>query len=259
MPRDKIVIATKFAFEFNDKGERAGLNSSPQHIKKTIEGSLKRLGTDYIDLYYQHRVDPKTPIEDTVGAVADLIKEGKVRHIGLSEASSTTIRKAHKTHPISALQSEYSLWERGVETTVLPTLKELGIGFVPYSPIGRGFLSGTIKSFDDLPATDWRRTNPRFTKENFESNFEIVRLVNELAKALGVTSSQVALAWLLKQDLQIVPIPGTKQLRYIEENTAAAFLEVSDSVWAPLEAKLKSFKVQGERYSSDMMKTIDVE
>ncbi len=257
LPREKLVIATKFAWRFSEKNERVALDSSPQHIKKAVEGSLKRLGTDYIDLYYQHRVDPQTPIEDTVGAMADLVKAGKIRHIGLSEASSGTIRRAHKIHPITAVQSEYSVWERGVEVSVLPTLRELKIGFVPYSPIGRGFLSGTIKKFEDLPADDWRRTSPRFSKENFAQNFELVTEVKALADKVQATPSQVALAWILKQGENIVPIPGTKRLQYLEENSTSVFLQISPEQWAPLENKLKTFKPQGDRYTADMMKLLD--
>jgi len=257
IPRDKLVIATKYAWRFNNKGERVALDSSPQHVKQAVEGSLKRLGTDYIDLLYQHRVDPNTPIEDTIGAVADLIKEGKVRHAGLSEAGVETIRRAHKVHPIAALQSEYSLWERGVEVSILPTVRELKIGFVPYSPIGRGFLSGKIQKFEDLPADDWRRTNPRFSKENFELNFELVKEVKALAAKIKATPAQVALAWLLKQDEHIVPIPGTKHMNYLEENSNAAFLKITADQWAPLEAKLKTFKPHGDRYTADMMKLLE--
>jgi len=257
IPRDQLVIATKFAWEFGPNGERIQLNSKPAHIKKMVEGSLKRLGTDYIDLYYQHRVDPNTPIEDTVGAVSDLIKEGKVRHIGLSEASAATIRRGHKVHPITAVQSEYSIWERGVETEVLPACRELGIGFVPYSPIGRGFLSGKIKTFDDLPADDWRRTNPRFSRENFSRNFELVKAVEAIAQNVGATPSQVALAWLLKQGEHIVPIPGTKRIAYLEENARSAFLKISKDQWAPLETQLKTFHPAGDRYTADMMKLLN--
>lgn len=255
--RDQVIVATKFAFAINSKGERTGLDSSPKHIKTTVEGSLKRLGTDYIDLYYQHRVDPKTPIEDTVGAMADLVKAGKVRHLGLSEASAATIRRAHKVHSITALQSEYSLWERGVEVKILPLLKELGIGFVPYSPLGRGFLSGAIKSLADLPQDDWRRSNPRFSGDNFNKNFELVSEVKRLAEKLGATPSQVALSWLLKQSASIVPIPGTKRIKYLEENAAAVSLSVTSAQWEPLESLLKTFKPFGDRYTADMMKTLD--
>jgi aryl-alcohol dehydrogenase-like predicted oxidoreductase len=257
VPRDQVVIATKFAWEFSEKGERTRLNSSAKHIKSVVEGSLKRLGTDYIDLYYQHRVDPNTPIEETVGAVADLIKAGKVRHIGLSEAGAATIRRAHAVHPITAVQSEYSLWERGVEDAVLPTVQELGIGFVPYSPIGRGFLTGTIQKIEDLPADDWRRTNPRFAGENFKHNLELVEAVKQLAASVGATPTQIALAWLLKQGESIVPIPGTKRIKYLEENAQAALIQLTDAQWAPLEEKLRNFRTHGERYTSDMMKLLD--
>ena len=257
LPRDQLIVATKFAWEFNAKGERTRLNSSPAHIKKTVEGSLKRLGTDYIDLYYQHRLDPNTPIEDTVGALADLVKQGKIRHIGLSEVGAATIRRAHATHPITAIQSEYSLWERGVEEKVLPVVKELGIGFVPYSPIGRGFLSGTIQKIEDLEASDWRRTNPRFAEENLQHNLELVSEVKKLATAVNATPAQISLAWLLAQGEHIVPIPGTKRIQYLEENARAASLKVSAEQWAPLEHKLKTFHPAGTRYTPDMMKLLD--
>ena len=257
IPRDKVIIATKFAWEINEKGERVKLNSSPAHIKKAVEGSLKRLGTDYIDLYYQHRLDPNTPIEDTVGAVADLIKAGKVRHIGLSEVGAATIKRAHATHPITAIQSEYSLWERGVENTVLPTVKDLGIGFVPYSPMGRGFLTGTIQKLEDLPEGDWRKTNPRFAEENLQHNLSLVGEVRNLAEKVHGTPAQIALAWLLKQGSHIVPIPGTKRLKYLEENVKSVFLEIPKADWAPLEEKLKTFKAAGTRYSAEMMKLLD--
>src|SRR5262249_36091787 len=195
--RQDVIIATKFAMKFGPNGEVLGLDSSPAHIKSSIEGSLRRLGTDYIDLYYQHRLDPKTPIEDTVGAMSDLVKAGKVRYIGLSEVGPGTIRRAHKTHPVTAVQSEYSLWTRGIEERLLPTLPELGIGLVAYSPIGRGFLSGKIKSPSDLPESDWRRNNPRFQEENFEHNFRLVRIVEKIAASNRVTAAQVALAWVL--------------------------------------------------------------
>ena len=257
IPRDRVVIATKFAWEFNEKGERTRLNSSPAHIKKMVEGSLKRLGTDYIDLYYQHRLDTNTPIEETVGAVADLIKAGKVRNIGLCEVSEKTIRRAHATYPIAAIQSEYSLWERGVEEKVLPVLKELGIGFVPYSPIGRGFLSGKIQNLEDLEPTDWRRTNPRFAEESMKHNLTLVSEVKKLADQNGATPAQVALAWFLKQGEFIVPIPGTKRISYLEENSKAAFLKIPETQWAPLEVMLKDFETSGTRYTSDMMKLLD--
>lgn len=255
--RDQVVIATKFAWEFGPGGERTRLNSSPAHIKKTIEGSLKRLGTDYIDLYYQHRLDPNTPIEDTVGALADLVKTGKVRYIGLSEVGPGTIRRAHKVHPISAIQSEYSLWERGVEEKVLPTLRELGIGFVPYSPMGRGFLTGKIQSMDDLEEGDWRRHNPRFQGENLKHNLRIVEEVRKIASAHSATPAQVALAWLLRQGPDIVPIPGTKRVKYLEENAQAASLNLPASAWTELDRHLAAFKTAGTRYPEDALKLID--
>lgn len=257
VPRHEVVIATKFAWEINDKGERTGLNSSPGHIKKAVEGSLKRLGTDYIDLYYQHRLDPKTPIEDTVGALADLISAGKIRHIGLSEVGPDTIRRAHKTHAITAVQSEYSLWERGVEEKVLPVLRELGIGFVPYSPIGRGFLAGKIEKIEDLEASDWRRTNPRFAEENLQHNLSLVSEVRTLAEKVHATPAQIAIAWLLKQGNDIVPIPGTKRIAYLDENVGSTFLHISDEQWKPLQDKLKIFTTAGTRYTPDMMKLLD--
>jgi aryl-alcohol dehydrogenase-like predicted oxidoreductase len=255
--RDKVVIATKFAWMFNEKNERTTLNSKPDHIKKSIEGSLKRLGTDYVDLYYQHRLDPATPIEDTVGALADLVKAGKIRAIGLSEVGPATIRRAHKVHPLSAVQSEYSLWERGVETKVLPTLRELGIGFVPYSPIGRGFLTGKINKPEDLPENDWRKNNPRFVAENFKHNIQLVDHVKKIATANKATPAQVALAWLLRQGQDIVPIPGTKRITYLEENAKAADLQLPPTAWAELDNALTSFKTAGLRYPADMMKYLD--
>lgn len=255
--REKVIIATKFAFTFNDKGERIGLDSSPAHIKKSIEGSLKRLGTDYIDLYYQHRLDPKTPIEDTIGALSVLIKAGKVRYIGLCEVGPGTIAKAHQVHPLSAIQSEYSLWERGVEKDILPTLKELQIGFVPYSPMGRGFLSGKIQTPEDLDETDWRRHNPRFQKENMQHNLALVEKLKEIAKENHVTPAQIALAWLLKQRQDIVPIPGTKHVKYLEENIRAISIELPDSAWTTLDKALNDFKTAGLRYDEENMKSID--
>lgn len=255
--RPKVIIATKFAWKFGPKGEQIGLDSSPAHIKETIEGSLRRLGTDYIDLYYQHRLDPNTAIEDTVGALSRLVRHGKVRYIGLSEVGPGTIRRAHNVHPLSAIQSEYSLWERGVEEKVLPTLRELGIGFVAYSPMGRGFLSGKIKSVNDLEESDWRRNNPRFQGENFEHNFKLVEIIKEIASKNRATPSQVALAWLLKQGSDIVPIPGTKHVKYLEENARAADLTLPGSAWAALEKMLSSFKTAGLRYPEAVMKFVD--
>jgi aryl-alcohol dehydrogenase-like predicted oxidoreductase len=255
--RDAVVIATKFAFTFDAKGERTGLNSRPDHIKKTVEGSLKRLGTDHIDLYYQHRLDPQTPIEDTVGAMAELVKEGKVRYLGLSEVGPAILRRAHAVHPLTALQSEYSLWERGVEEKILPVLRELGIGLVPYSPIGRGFLTGAFQSPEQLAGDDWRRDNPRFQGENFKRNLRLVEEVQRIAAAAGVTAAQVALAWLLGQGEDIVPIPGTKRIKYLEENAAAADLRLDPSLWSRLDAVLAGFQTSGARYPENAMKFID--
>src|SRR5580704_15059714 len=222
--RDKVVLSTKFGF-ISHRGAGIGhLDSSQQSIRTAIEGSLKRLGTDYIDLYYQHRVDPNTPIEDTVGALAELVAEGKVRHIGLSEAGPDTIRRAHAVHPLAALQTEYSLWTRDPEAELLPLLRSLGIGFVPYSPLGHGFLTGKIRSPDQLSDDDWRKTNPRFAGENFQRNLRIVDEVRAVAAEAGATPAQVALAWLLAQGDDIAPIPGTKRVARVEENTAADHL-----------------------------------
>jgi len=217
--RDKVVVATKFGF-MSHTG-RPQVDSSPANIRIAIEGSLRRLDTDYIDLYYQHRVDPETPIEDVVGSLAELVGEGKVRHIGLSEAWVDTIRRAHAVHPITALQSEYSLWTRDPEAEVLPLLRELGIGFVPYSPLGHGFLTGHIRSIDDLADNDWRKTNPRFTGDNFQRNLRIADEVQAVASEVGATPAQVALAWQLAKGDNLVPIPGTKRVARVEENVAS--------------------------------------
>ncbi|GII55625.1 aldo/keto reductase [Planotetraspora thailandica] len=219
--RGEVVLATKFGF-LSHAGRPSGqLDSSPASIRTAVEGSLKRLGTDYIDLYYQHRVDPQVPIEDTVGTLAELVTEGKIRHIGLSEASPETIRRAHAVHPVAAVQTEYSLWTRDPEARVLPVLRELNIGFVPYSPLGHGFLTGKIRSTDDFDDTDWRKNNPRFTGENFQRNLRIADEVQAVAIEAGVTPAQVALAWLLTRGEDIAPIPGTKRVARVEENTAA--------------------------------------
>ena len=209
--RDEVVLATKFANVRGPKGEFLGVRGDPQYVRECCDASLKRLGLDVIDLYYQHRVDPKTPIEETVGAMADLVRAGKVRHLGLSEAAPATIRRAAKVHPIAALQTEYSLWSREPEAEILPTVRELGIGFVPYSPLGRGFLTGQFKSFDDLPADDYRRNAPRFQGDHFRKNLELVGRIKQIAAAKGCTPSQLALAWVLARGQDIVPIPGTKQ------------------------------------------------
>jgi aryl-alcohol dehydrogenase-like predicted oxidoreductase len=227
--RDKVALATKFGFVSHAGGGPGVLDSSPSNIRAAVEGSLKRLGTDYIDLYYQHRVDPNTPIEDTIGALGQLVAEGKIRYIGLSEAGPNTIRRAHTIHAIAALQTEYSLWSREPEVELLPLLRELGIGFVPYSPLGHGFLTGDIKSPDQLSNDDWRKTNPRFTGENFQHNLRIVDEVKVVAAELDATPAQVALAWLLAQGDDIAPIPGTKRVSRVEENIAADRLELNDN------------------------------
>ena len=217
--RDQVVLATKFGFMSNTG--RSGPDSSPENIRIAVEGSLRRLDTDYIDLYYQHRVDPETPIEEVVGALSELVTQGKIRHIGLSEAWVDTIRRAHALHPITALQSEYSLWTRDQEAEVLPLLRELGIGFVAYSPLGHGFLTGAIRSIDDLDESDWRKTNPRFTGDNFQRNLRIAEEVQDVAAEVGATPAQVAIAWLLTKGDHIAPIPGTKRVARVEENVAA--------------------------------------
>jgi aryl-alcohol dehydrogenase-like predicted oxidoreductase len=252
--RDEIVLATKFGF-VSHAGDGPGvLDSSPANIRTAVEGSLKRLGTDHIDLYYQHRVDPNTPIEDTVGALAELIAAGKVRHIGLSEAAPATIRRAHAVHPIAALQTEYSLWTRDPEAELLPLLRELGIGFVPYSPLGHGFLTGTIRSPEDLSDDDWRKTNPRFTGENFQRNLRIVDEVEAVASEADATPAQVALAWLFAQGDDIAPIPGTKRVSRVEENTAADQLELTDE---QIERLNHLTPAAGERHEEAQMAVID--
>ncbi|MFD9193768.1 aldo/keto reductase [Streptomyces phaeochromogenes] len=223
--RDQVVLASKFGFISHTGGE--GLDSSPENIRIAVEGSLKRLATDYIDLYYQHRVDPDTPIEDTVGALAELVQEGKIRHIGLSEAAPGTIRRAHAVHPITALQTEYSLWSRDPETEILPTTRELGIGFVPWSPLGHGFLTGAIRSTDWFDEDDFRKNNPRFLPGNFEQNLRVADEVKAVADEAGATPAQVALAWLLAQGDDIAPIPGTKRVSHLEDNTAAVDVELT--------------------------------
>lgn len=257
VPRQRLVVATKFAWRFGPHGDQLCLDSSPAQVRRAIEGSLKRLGTDYIDLYYQHRLDPRVPIEDTVGALAELVQQGKVRYIGLSEVGPGIVRRAHAVHPLSAVQSEYSLWERGVEQKILPVLRELGIGFVAYSPMGRGFLAGKIRSPEDLEPCDWRRKNPRFLAENLSHNFGLVSIVNDIARAHDATPAQVALAWLLRRGSDVVPIPGTKHLRYLEENAQAVGLKFSDEVWSALDRSLSGFEVAGNRYPEDALGMID--
>ena len=257
--RDKVLIATKFAFKIGPNGERLGLDSSPENVRSAVEGSLKRLRTDHIDLLYQHRLDPNTPIEDTVGAMAELVKQGKVRFLGLSEVGARTIRKAHAVHPISAIQSEYSLWETTVEERVLPVLRELGIGFVPYSPVGRGFLTGQVKSPDDFGPNDFRRISPRFIGENFSKNLALVEDVKRIAAANKATPAQIALAWLLQRGEEMVPIPGTTQVKHLEENARAAELNLPKQTWAEIDAVLKGFRVSGLRYPAEMMKMVEAD
>ncbi|GAA0985841.1 aldo/keto reductase [Acrocarpospora macrocephala] len=250
--RDEVVLATKFGLVAHAGGSAP--DSSPENVRRAVEGSLTRLGTDRIDLYYQHRVDPDTPIEETVGVLADLVEQGKVRYIGLSEASVQTIRRAHQVHPIAAVQSEYSLWSRDPESAILPALRELGIGFVPYSPLGRGFLTGSLRSLDGLDADDWRRTNPRFADGNLERNLRIVDEVEAVASEVGATSAQVALAWLLAQGGDIAPIPGTTKMSRLEENAAADEVSLSEDQVARLNALEPAV---GARYDEENMATID--
>ena len=246
--RNKVVLATKFGIVRGEHGEFLGINGSPEYVHSACEASLRRLGVETIDLYYQHRVDLQTPIEETVGAMAELVQEGKVRFLGLSEAGAATIRRAHAIHPISALQSEYSLWTRDPEPEILPTVRELGIGFVAYSPLGRGFLSGSIRSVDDLDETDFRRRGPRFQEENLRRNFAFVEGVEALAAAKGVTASQLTLAWVLARGDDIVPIPGTKRRSYLEENAAAAEIELSAEEIDQLELAFPAGAAAGDRY-----------
>jgi aryl-alcohol dehydrogenase-like predicted oxidoreductase len=247
--RDEVVVATKFGFRINSENPMdRSVDGSPENVRRAIEGSLKRLGTDYVDLYYQHRIDPNVPIEETVGAMAELVVQGKVRYIGLSEAAPETIRRAHAVHPITAIQTEYSLWTRDPEAEVLPTVRELGIGFVAYSPLGRGFLSGRFHSVDDLEPNDWRRSNPRFQGEAFEANMRILDKITEIAEEKGVKPGQLALAWVLAQGNDIVPIPGTKRRTYLEENAASAEIDLSEDDLERIEAELP--EAVGERYDA---------
>ena len=246
--RDRVVLATKFGNVRAPDGTWLGRSGKPDYVHSACDASLERLGIDTIDLYYQHRVDPDTPIEDTVGAMKELVDAGKVRYLGLSEAAPETIRRAHAVHPITALQTEYSLWTRDPEDQILPTVRELGIGFVAYSPLGRGFLSGRFRSPDDLPEDDFRRRNPRFQPGNFERNLELVERVEQIAAEKGVTPSQLALAWVQAQGDDIVPIPGTKRRRYLEENAAAAAIELTDDELARLDEVFPAGVTAGERY-----------
>src|SRR4051812_13372518 len=246
--RDQVVVATKFGNERGEDGSFLGINGSPDYVRQACDASLERLGVDYIDLYYQHRVDLQTPIEETVGAMKELVEAGKVRHLGLSEAGPETIRRAHAVHPITALQTEYSLWSRDPEDEILPTVRELGIGFVAYSPLGRGFLSGTIRSVDDLDERDFRRRGPRFQGDNLQRNLDLVASVEEIAAEKDVTPSQLALAWVLSRGDDIVPIPGTKRVRYIEENADAVRVELSEDDIDRLEQAFPKGAAAGDRY-----------
>jgi aryl-alcohol dehydrogenase-like predicted oxidoreductase len=257
--RDEVVIATKFGIRFAptaDNPTNRVIDGSPENVRRSIEGSLKRLGTDHVDLYYQHRIDPKVPIEETVGAMAELVTEGKVRHLGLSEASPETLRRASAVHKITALQSEYSLWTRDPEAEILPTCRELGIGFVAYSPLGRGFLSGRFSSPEELDADDFRRHGPRFTGDNLEQNLRLVAKVREIAAEKDCTPGQLALAWVLAQGEDVVPIPGTKRRTYLEENLAAIDVELTPDDLARIDAELPA--AAGDRYDATGMSTVNV-
>ena len=258
--RDEYVIATKFARRMDDAtpGDMSTIgppDGSPEHVRKSIDGSLQRLGTDHVDLYYQHRVDPNVPIEDTVGAMAELVEAGKVRHIGLSEAAPETIRRAQAVHPITAVQTEYSLWTRDPEAEVIPTCRELGIGFVPYSPLGRGFLSGRFTSPDDLDEDDFRRHGPRFTGENLEANLAVAAKVKEIATEKGITPAQLAIAWILAQGDDLVPIPGTKRRTYLEQNVGAVDVELTEEDLAHINAELP--EATGARYDEAGMASVN--
>jgi aryl-alcohol dehydrogenase-like predicted oxidoreductase len=253
--RDTVVLATKFGNVRGENGERLGIDGSPEYVRKACDASLRRLGTDHIDLYYQHRVDQTVPIEETVGAMAELVQQGKVRHLGLSEASPQTIRRAHAVHPITALQTEYSLWTRDPEAEVLPTVRELGIGFVAYSPLGRGFLTGRFRSPDDFEEGDFRTNHPRFQGENFQRNLDLVERVRAIADEKDCTPGQLALAWVLRRGEDVVPIPGTKRVPYLEENAAAAGVELTDEDIARLDEVAPMGVAAGERYAD--MSSID--
>ena len=255
--RPQVIIATKFGNERNPDGTFKGANGKPEYLRRCCEASLKRLGVDVIDLYYQHRVDPDTPIEDTVGAMSDLVREGKVRWLGLSEAAPQTIRRAHAVHPIAALQSEYSLWSREPEDVILPTLRELGIGFVPYSPLGRGFLTGQIRRIEDLEADDYRRHSPRFQGENFRKNLHLVDEINSIASDKGCAPAQLALAWVLAQGNDIVPIPGTKKRKYLEVNVRALEVELTASDLARIDRVIPPGAASGERYAPAALRAVN--
>jgi aryl-alcohol dehydrogenase-like predicted oxidoreductase len=255
--RDEVVLATKFGNVRGEDGSFLGVSGKPDYVRDACDASLSRLGVDHIDLYYQHRVDPETPIEETVGAMKELVAAGKVRYLGLSEAGPDTIRRAHAVHPISALQSEYSLFSREVEDEILPTIRELGVGFVPYSPLGRGFLTGRWKSIEDMPENDTRSARfPRFAEENFKKNLELADKVREVADDRGVTSGQLALAWLLAQGEDIVPIPGTKRRKYLEENAGAADVTLAKEDLRRIEEAMPRGSAAGERYSEEQMRAV---
>lgn len=254
--RGQVLIATKIGFTF-DQGGVTGLDSRPEHVREAVEGSLRRLRTDRIDLLYQHRVDPAVPIEDTVGAMADLVRAGKVRFLGLSEAGEQTIRRAHAAHPIAALQSEYSLWERNLEPRIVPLLRELGIGLVPFAPLGRGFLTGAVKRAEEYPPSDFRHDDPRYQGANFDANMQAASIVRGMAERKGVTPAQIALAWLLHKGEDVVPIPGTKRRRYLEENIASTDIALSAADMQALDAALPPEKVAGPRYNARQMATVD--
>lgn len=256
--RDQIVLATKFGNVRGPNGEFLGVNGRPEYVKQACEASLTRLGVTHIDLYYQHRVDPHTPIEDTVGAMAELVQQGKVRFLGLSEAAPATIRRAAKVHPIAALQTEYSLWSRDPEGEILQTCRQLGIGFVAYSPLGRGFLTGRFKTADEIPQDDWRRRHPRFEGKNFERNLHLVATVNELAGQLGCTAAQAALAWVLAQGEDVVPIPGTKHAKYLEENVGALQVSLTREQLGRLDAVFPLGVTSGARYHEQGMQSVNL-
>ena len=255
--RDRVIIATKFDFKFDEKGGLAGTDSRPEHIREVVEASLRRLQTDHIDLLYQHRVDRTVPIEDVVGTMAALVREGKVRYLGLSEAGEQTIRRAHAVHPIAALQSEYSLWERNLEPQIIPVLRELGIGLVPFAPLGRGFLTGSAKPAEEYPEGDYRRGDPRYQRENFAANMRAASAVRELGVRKGVTAGQIALAWLLHKGQDIVPIPGSKRRLHLEENAGAAAVSLGAEDLAVLDDALSPDKVSGPRYTEKQMTQVD--
>jgi aryl-alcohol dehydrogenase-like predicted oxidoreductase len=254
--RDQVTIATKFGFRIED-GKMTGTNSHPDQIRKAVEGSLQRLRTDHIDLLYQHRIDRAVPIEDVAGAVAELVAAGKVRYFGLSEAGAANIRRAHAVHPVTALQSEYSLWERNLEPDIIPVLRELGIGLVAFSPLGRGFLTGEVKRAEDYPADDFRRNDPRYQGENYDANVAAAQIVRDIAQSKNAKPGQIALAWLLHKGPDVVPIPGTKRRRYLEENVAAAAITLDQDQLQALDAALAPDKISGPRYPQTLMSTID--